>query len=131
MTIGGMSMYSVRTAMSALAVVLGLTSTASAIPFCFTPIIVPGAPRTGLTNINNLGQTVGFFRDNAGVDHGFLLSGGSFTTVEPAGATASFANGINDSGQIVGQYTDASGTDHGFLFSGGTFTPIDVPGAQA
>ena len=70
-------------------------------------------------------------RDNAGVDHGFLLSGGNFTTIEPTGATTSFANGINDSGRIVGQYTDAGGTDHGFLFSGGTFTPIDVPGAQA
>jgi len=70
-------------------------------------------------------------RDNAGVDHGFLLSGGNFTTIEPTGATTSFANGINDSGRIVGQYTDSGGTDHGFLFSGGTFTPIDVPGAQA
>src|SRR5438270_4968393 len=70
-------------------------------------------------------------RDNAGVDHGFLLSGGNFSTIEPTGATTSFAKGINDSGRIVGQYTDAGGTDHGFLFSGGTFTPIDVPGAQA
>src|SRR5437660_12895229 len=70
-------------------------------------------------------------RDNAGVDHGFLLSGGNFTTIEPTGATTSFANGINDSSRIAGQYTDAGGTDHGFLFSGGTFTPIDVPGAQS
>jgi probable HAF family extracellular repeat protein len=74
---------------------------------------------------------VGFSRDSGGVEHGFLLSGGSFTTIDPVGATTTNANGINDSGQIVGQYTDAGGTDHGFLFSGGTFSTIDVPGAQS
>jgi probable HAF family extracellular repeat protein len=103
-----------------------------------SPIVVPGAPRTNVANINNGGQMAGFFRDAAGVDHGFVRllgqGGSSFVPIDPPGATAAFAFGINDSLRVVGQFTDAAGSDHGFLLSGvpgGTFTPIDVPGATS
>ncbi len=59
--------------------------------------------------------------------HGFLLSGGTFTTLDdPSATTLSQARSINSLGQIVGFYRDAGG-DHGFLFSGGQFTTIDDP----
>ncbi len=47
--------------------------------------------------------------------HGFLLSGGIYTSIDPPTATLSFALGINGSGDIVGLYEDASGAIHGYL----------------
>jgi uncharacterized membrane protein len=41
------------------------------------------------------------------VGHAYLLSGGTFTTVDFPGATSSYARAINDSGQIAGGYYDA------------------------
>ena len=72
--------------------------------------------------INASGQIVG------GNGQGFLLSGGTLTTIAPPGALSSAASRINDAGQIVGWFSNAAGT-HGFLLSGSTFTTIDVPGA--
>ena len=60
--------------------------------------------------------------------HGFLLSDGTFTSVEPVGSIASCAGGINNAGHIVGTYFDGI-TGHGFLLSGGSFAVIDFPGA--
>jgi probable HAF family extracellular repeat protein len=83
-----------------------------------------------------LGQIVGSYTDNSGCDHGFLFSGGSFTTIDdPNGVCTAgsgggtWAQGINDAGQIVGYYSDAGGVIHGFLFSGGSFTTIDPFGS--
>ncbi|HLJ98001.1 MAG TPA: hypothetical protein VKU02_32875, partial [Gemmataceae bacterium] len=60
---------------------------------------------------------------------GFLLSGGSYTTLNFPGSTETEANAINNAGQIVGFYYDAAGRLHGFLLSDGTYTTVDVPGA--
>ena len=60
-----------------------------------------------------------------GVSHGFLLSGGIFTTIDFPGSTYTTADGINNSGQIVGSYQSA-GVLHGYLLSGGVFTTIDL-----
>src|SRR5207302_440744 len=63
--------------------------------------------------------------------HGFLLSGGSYTTLDVPvpGASQTTAGGINPRGDIVGTYVDSSGHSHGFLLSGGSYTTLDVPGA--
>jgi probable HAF family extracellular repeat protein len=59
--------------------------------------------------------------------HGFLESGGTYTTLDDPSATqGTVARGINDAGQIVGFYTNATG-QHGFLLSGGTYTTLDDP----
>jgi uncharacterized membrane protein len=62
------------------------------------------------------------------VSHGFLDTGGSFTTIDFPGGGDTNPIGINNSGQIVGYYDDASGI-HGFLDTAGSFTTIDFPGA--
>jgi len=65
-----------------------------------------------------------------GIPHGFLLSGGVYTTIDVPGSTGTIAYGINNSGEIVGEYFVGGGvTPHGFLYSEGIFTPLDVPGA--
>jgi probable HAF family extracellular repeat protein len=62
-------------------------------------------------------------------DHGFLYTGGSFTTIDAPGARfGTSAFDINDAGQIVGRFYDSTGS-HGFLYTGGSFTTIDLPGA--
>ena len=86
----------------------------------FTTIDFPGATFTvafainPAGEINPAGQIVGLYFDANDVGHGFLLSNGSFTTIDPAGATFAAAEGINPAGQIVGEYDDANGVKHGF-----------------
>lgn len=60
---------------------------------------------TAHNDINNLGQTVGYFEDASGV-HGFFYSAGVWTTLNDPLTTNHFtyAAGINDYGQIVGNY---------------------------
>jgi len=96
----------------------------------FTPIHVPGALGSVPAGINDAGQIVGWFSDATGT-HGFLLSGGNFTTIDvPGAALGTQALGINVTGQIVGVFTDASSVPHGCRLSGGTFNTIDVPAAM-
>jgi uncharacterized membrane protein len=47
--------------------------------------------------------------------HGFLMSGGGFTTIDVPGATDTCAFGINAPGRIVGSYVDGAGKEHGFV----------------
>ena len=49
----------------------------------FTPITFPGATFTQAWGINARGDIVGFYMDVGNVTHGFLLSGGNFTTIDP------------------------------------------------
>jgi hypothetical protein len=54
------------------------------------------------------GQIVGSY-SNASGGHGFLLSGGTYTTLDdPLATNGTTANGINALGQIVGGYANAS-----------------------
>src|SRR5262249_35975993 len=80
------------------------------------------------SGINGTGEIVGSYATGGGMivltAHGFLLSGGTYTTIEdPLATNGGIAFGINASGQIVGFYSNATG--HGFLLSGGTYTTID------
>jgi probable HAF family extracellular repeat protein len=89
---------------------------------------------TFATGINDSGQIVGSYdsRGRGFPNHGFLYSGGTYTTIDdPAAPGLTNAWGINDAGQIVGDYQDNTGVVHGFLYSGGTFTNIDDPLAVA
>jgi len=91
------------------------------------PSALTGATQAG--GINDTGQIVGGYHSPTGT-HGFLLSGGTYTTLDDPSATmATGAGKINNLGQIVGTYSDASG-DHGFFLSGGVYTTLDNPSAN-
>ena len=107
----------------------------------FTTIDPPGTIFTIAAGINPQGDIVGRYYDGSvcnlalacgaddGHNHGFLLSGGEFTTIDFPGAVFTGAVGINPQGDIVGRYDATDGRQHGFLLSGGEFTTIDFPGA--
>lgn len=115
-------------ASSVLTVVLALISLAArpALAQQFVSFDPPGSSATFPGGINDAGQIVGNFTDANG-SHGFLLSGGVYTTIDFPSALATTGAGINNSGQIVGSYTDANNLNHGFLLSAGTFTSFDDP----
>jgi len=76
----------------------------------FTTIDEPSS-RTGFNHavgINGAGQIVGDYTDiTHGATHGFLYSGGAYTTLDdPLANQGTFATGINSADQIVGYYSD-------------------------
>jgi uncharacterized membrane protein len=85
-----------------------------------------GAQATG---INNSQQVCGFYIDSKGVNHGFLLSFGSLTTLDYPGSTFTQALGLNNAGEVVGSYVDGGGANHGFVYTMKTksFQSIDDP----
>ena len=91
-----------------------------------TTINYPGSFNTDLRGINDAGQIVGRYWDNAsGREHSFIYFNGVFTTIDFPGAIASNFERINNLGLIVGYHPN-----EGFLYSNGEFTPIDYPGPQ-
>jgi hypothetical protein len=86
--------------------------------------------------INDSGVIVGTYFDASFIPHGFSLSGGTYTTIDPTGTLASTTGGsglfgINNAGVMVGTFTDTSGAVHGYSHSGTTFTTVDDPNAPA
>src|SRR5262249_54510757 len=78
--------------------------------------------------INASGQIVGDYTDASGIQ-GFLLSGGSFTTLNAPSFVmlhTTSATHINSSAQITG-YRNID-PHEGFLYSNGTYTTITAPG---
>src|SRR5258708_4759475 len=62
------------------------------------------------------------------IAHGFLLSEGSYSTLDVPGSRLSAAGGVNSSRQRVGSDSTQSSL-HGFLLSGDSYTTLDVPGS--
>jgi probable HAF family extracellular repeat protein len=103
---------------------------------------IPLAPNTILgTNwsdaykINDQGDVVGYFNDDFGFPHGFLLSHkGVLTQLNFPGAGDTAAQGINASGTVVGWFDDYDAygnfiAEHGFVWKNGSFSQVDYPGS--
>lgn len=88
-----------------------------------------------MASVNKTGHAVGGYGPNINVNspsnHGFLLKGTKFTTLDYPGAMWTQPNAINDTGLIVGGWgTSLYSVDtHGFKLVGKTYTSIDYPGA--
>ncbi len=94
---------------------------------------------TVANGINNLNEVVGGYCPGYVVcspgglspsAHAFLLSHGTYTTLDYPGSVGTQAQGINDAGDTVGFYQVLSGGQHGYLYRKGVFTSLDPPGAQ-
>ena len=90
----------------------------------------PGKTITGTyaSGINDAGDIVGYFTTTDLEIHGFIDTGGTFTTIGVPGGALTQAFGINNSGTVAGTYTDST-FEHGFTDIGGTFTTINHPSA--
>jgi hypothetical protein len=56
------------------------------------------------TGINKAGVIVGWYNDSNGLDHGFMLDAGVFTTVDNPSGPNTQIWGINKAGKLVGDY---------------------------
>jgi len=100
-----------------------------------TTIAVPGAQATEASKINDAGQIVGRYSEDARlVDdsarvRGFLRDAdGTITKLDVPGARHTRPAGINDRGDVVGYYVDDGDQTHGFVWRDGRFTTIDLLG---
>jgi uncharacterized membrane protein len=138
------SAVNVRTSFLLIGAMAALTfpKLAQADSYNFVTIDVTGAAATIVGDINNAGQIVGGYLNADGSRHGFLLSGGVYTTIDnPNAPNSTELTGINNLGQIVGAYdlNPLSLGDHGlegahgFLTNtlGNSFTSIDFPSAAS
>jgi hypothetical protein len=99
------------------------------LPNSFTPENFPGGVQTQVVGINGPGETVGFYIDSAGVQHGFTDIGGTFKSVSnPQTTTVTQLLGVNDAGRAAGYWSDAAGNFHPFTWVPGAFTPISFTG---
>ena len=82
-------------------------------------------PTQNLLGINDVGQAAGFWVDNNGNEHGFVVQlnmqtpkDSKFTEIPPSmfkGAVGTQASGITNNGEVCGFWTDANGNNHGFF----------------
>jgi len=109
---------------------MGYAKANGAITETFEGVNIPDATQQLATGVNDSGEIVGQYSDSSGAWHGYLQSGGTFTTIDVpfSGATWTETEGIANTGDVVGYWLDAT-TSHGFLLSGGTYTSFDFPGA--
>ena len=98
--------------------------------YTFVNIDYPDAYLTIPEAVNDHGAVVGYYLDTQyGSYHGFLYSGGTYTTIDdPAGTT--YPEGINNAGVITGVYEEGQTESHGFTYANGVFTSFDYPGAE-
>jgi hypothetical protein len=95
------------------------------------PIVDPN-DTVGFTEgrgINNSGTVCGDYASSDDNNHGFFLSGGTFTEYEVPGAVSTSVLGINDVADFTGSFSYGSGIFQGYVSVGGTITSFSVPGA--
>lgn len=85
---------------------------------------------TQVVGIAAAGNTVGFYVDTAGLNHGFTNTGGTFATVDRPGTAFNQLLGINQNGNEIAGYssTDPAGAtlQHAFSLVRGTTNYTDI-----
>ena len=97
----------------------------------FSSVLVPGSFGTFALNVNDAGNVVGVYFDSQMREHGFLLQGSAYVSIDFPGAVATEALATNNHGDIVGDYTDSAGVVHGFALMNWRFQAVDAPFASA
>ncbi len=89
----------------------------------YTSIDFPGATGTYANGINDSGDIAGTYCPSGATDcldteegaQGFLLSGGTFTSIVIPNEFFTDVTDINNDGVVVGYYQDAAGVNEGFM----------------
>lgn len=94
--------------------------------YAYTTSNFPGATSTTPYGVNDSDSVSGFYDNPSNGYHGFVQSGGGYSTA-PVRETV---YGINNSGTVVGIYDDGANVPHGFIDDlRGNQLIFDVPGA--
>src|SRR5271154_596937 len=113
-----------------LGVALLALSTLALAQGTYTQFDVPGAFYTYGEGLDTAGDIVGATASTEGYTQGFLLSGGTYTTIDyPGSSDDTYLSGINDEGQIVGFTTSKPQTGFVYDIESRTFTKVAYPGA--
>jgi hypothetical protein len=93
----------------------------------FTTLTFQGAVSIQAQGINDLGQVVGAYLDEAGLQHGFRLAAGKLLTLDVPQHSAPTAWSINNKGLISIYAVNSSGHYDSFLTSNGrTYNNVNV-----
>ncbi|GJE43280.1 Ig-like domain-containing protein [Methylobacterium soli] len=74
----------------------------------------PGGRPPSLGGVNEEGVVYGTYSDTTG-RHGFLETGGSFSSIDIPGSSEITVTGVSADGQVVGYYRDGAFATHSFL----------------
>jgi len=86
-----------------------------------------GGKESAATDINNVGQIVGYASTYSDETHAFLYQQGRMTDLGTLGGTDSRANSINIKGHVVGSANVAgSNKSHAFLYADGKLTDLGI-----
>ena len=94
----------------------------------FTTINPPGSYNTHPLSVNDAGQVVGYYFDSIG-EHGFLYSGGTYTTLDQPTGIGYFTWPTISTTLDRLSGMGLAKSQKGFLYSGGVYTIIDPPGS--
>jgi hypothetical protein len=97
--------------------------------YTYTTIDDPSADAgTIVWGISSNGILAGAYAANS-VSHGFVDTGGSFTTIDAPGASLTQARGVNAAGTVVGDFYNGVGAVgyRGFIDIAGVFTTLNDP----
>jgi YVTN family beta-propeller protein len=112
----------------------GVTFSNAAAPiienYCFETIDYPGAIETDVAQSNDAGYAVGWYVDQARVNHGFLYHRGHFTSYDFPGSQNTKLLGINSNDHAVGLYTKSLGYIQGFELKNGVGSNVYVEAAS-
>jgi YVTN family beta-propeller protein len=92
----------------------------------FKSLDFPGAINTQATAITPSGLIVGRYSSPDGVQHGFTLRNGVYSSVDGPGATFTDVAWVNARGDLVGSFNDSRGS-HAYVLSRGSFKTINSP----
>ncbi len=81
--------------------------------------------------INDSGTIIGTYTDSSGAQHGFLLTGKTYTSFDAPGEAITLGISINNKGDYTVQSADSGGNEHSFVNIGGTYTELLFPNATS
>ncbi len=86
----------------------------------FITVTPPGSINTFGGYVNDSGAVAGSYKDASRAYHGFIYSGGTYTTFDmPVAAGTVTTTGFNNKGRVVGTFTNpTTGKIHCFLYNG-------------
>lgn len=101
-----------------------------------SPIIDPNDNQnfTRAIGVNNAGTVVGDYLNLTGgvfTYHGFMLSGGNFTTFDHGGPFSTTLTGINDKGDLAGTFGSSVQANQGFVDINGKISDFAPSGATS